>query len=85
MINYDLITPGKNYDKLYDALKSFGTWAHVLESCWVIKSSSTATDVRNYLAKYLDNNDKLLVTKSSNVGAWKGLKDNQNQWLKNNL
>lgn len=85
IINYDLIAPGKNYDKLYDALKSYGTWAHVLESCWLIKSTSSATEVRDNLSKYIDSNDKLLVTKSGSVGAWKGLKETQSKWLKNNM
>lgn len=85
IINYDLIAPGKNYDRLFEAIKSYGTWAHVLESCWLIKSSLSATEVRNHLVKYIDNNDKLLVAKSGNQGAWRGLKENQSDWLRKNM
>ena len=85
IINYDLIAPGKNYDRLFEAIKSYGTWAHVLKSCWLIKSSLPASEVRNYLVKYIDYNDKLLVAKSGNQGAWTGLKENQSDWLRRNM
>lgn len=31
-INYDLKRPGQNYEKLYEAIKSCGTWWHYLGS-----------------------------------------------------
>ena len=32
IVSYDLRAPGRNYEPLYKALKSTGTYAHPLES-----------------------------------------------------
>ena len=31
IIEYDLCSPGRNYDELYKAIKAYGTWAHITE------------------------------------------------------
>ena len=42
LITYDLKTPGKDYNTLYDEIKSIGENYHPLESTWFVKSSLTA-------------------------------------------
>lgn len=37
-IDYDLRNPGRNYEPLYDAIKSYGQWAHPLDSMWIIET-----------------------------------------------
>ena len=85
IISYDLNKPGQNYNDLYDAIKSFGTWWHHLDSTWLIVTTQTATQIRDKLTRHLDNNDCLLVVKSGGVGAWTGFSDKGSQWLKDNL
>lgn len=48
-ISYDLCTPNRNYNDLYGAIKSFGSWWHQTESVWFIISSKSAVEIRNYL------------------------------------
>lgn len=38
MVIYDLCAPGRNYDALYTAIKSYGTWGKLTESAWVVVS-----------------------------------------------
>lgn len=33
LISYDLMAPNKDYSKLISAIKEYGTYAKVLESC----------------------------------------------------
>lgn len=62
LISYDLISPGKEYKNLHDAIKGLSTtWWHCLESVWIIKTSSGAVAIRDSLSKHIDQNDKLLV------------------------
>lgn len=84
-INYDLRKPGKNYEDLYKAIKSYSDWIHPLESCWVISTSSSTVSVRDHLQKYTDSNDRLLIIKSDGFAAWSGLTDSEGKWLQNNL
>lgn len=84
LISYDLMAPAKDYSKLISAIKEYGTYAKVLESCWIIKSSSDSTTIRNNLVKYIDENDKLFVCKLTGEAAWKNVLCT-NQWLKDNL
>lgn len=85
LISYDLNAPGKNYDKLYEAIKSLGGWWHHLDSVWITTHPGPAADIRNALSKHIDSNDELLIVKCSGEGAWKGFNENGSKWLKDNL
>src|SRR3546814_5478189 len=64
IICYDLTNPGRNYQNLYEKIKSYGTWARVTESNWVIVTTKTAVQIRDDLLTVLDSNDRLFVVKS---------------------
>lgn len=36
LITYDLMAPGKDYNKLFDAIKKLGSWFHCLDSTWIV-------------------------------------------------
>ncbi|PYG00174.1 CRISPR associated protein Cas2 [Georgenia satyanarayanai] len=85
LVTYDLTAPGRNYDDLYEAIKSYGTWAHVVESVWEICSdTTTAAHVRDHLGQFLDGNDKIFVTVVGRESAWRGLRESLTAWLKKN-
>ena len=85
MVSYDLNAPGKNYEALYEAIKSLGAWWHHLDSTWIVKHDGPAGQIRDTLARSLDNNDKLLVVRLTGEGAWRGFNDSGSKWLKDNL
>lgn len=85
LVSYDLNKPGKNYDKLIEAIKGYGTWWHHLDSTWIIKTNNTAVEIRDYLWKHMDSSDELLVVRLSGEGAWQGFNDAGSKWLKTNL
>ena len=70
VITYDLDKPGRNYDALYEKIKSYGTWARVTESNWVIVSEKSAVAIRDDLRTTMDQNDRLFVIKSGVESAW---------------
>jgi hypothetical protein len=62
LISYDLLRPGKDYEPLWAALKKIGA-ARELESEWVVTLlNTTPLKVAEYVAQYMDANDRLLVT-----------------------
>lgn len=83
VISYDLIK-NKDYESIHNAIKTLGKWARVVESTWIITSDKTCTEVRDYLLKHMDDDDRLFVIQSSGIGAWKNVKCS-NEWLKANL
>lgn len=85
LIGYDLNKSGQDYSTLIEQIKKLGNWWHCLDSTWIIKSNSTAKDIRNHLKKYIDGNDELLVARLSGEAAWTGFDDNCSKWLKENL
>ena len=70
IISYDLCAPGRNYDELYKAIKSYGTWAHITESTWFIKTDETCVQVRNKLMTHMDKNDRIFVAALTGSAAW---------------
>ena len=85
IVTYDLHKSGQNYECLSKKLKAYGTYFHIQGSVWIIVTSSTAKEVRDNLKPCLDGNDKLLVVKSANVGAWFGYNHSDSKWLNDNL
>ena len=64
MITYDLNDPGKNYDKVIQAIKdaSDGAWCTYWKSSFLIRTDKqTADEVSSLITKHLDNNDRMII------------------------
>ena len=83
IISYDL-RQQRDYDSLYEAIKSYGTWAHIAESTWAVVTSSSAVAVRDHLSKHVDADDRIFVVKSGVEAAWRNVIC-RNEWLKEHL
>ncbi len=87
-ICYDL-RKQRDYTGLIEAIKSYGTWAHPLESCWIIATEQSAVQIRDYLATAMDHDDGLLITRLQGEAAWRMLNYDQanevTDWLKQQL
>lgn len=73
LVSYDLNSPGKNYDDLYEAIKaaSTGVWCKPLSSVYIIKSNlNSAKAVYNRLKPCLDDNDHILVIEVTRESHW---------------
>lgn len=84
IIDYDLRSPGRNYDELYKAIRAYGVWAHIAESSWFIKTNETCVQVRNNLTAHMDSNDRLFVAELTGVAAWRNILCDS-EYLKENL
>ena len=84
IITYDLYKPGANYELLLRKIKSFGPWAKLGGSSYLIITSKTPVEVRNVLQEALDRNDKLFVSVCPPPSAWYGLPEDVSKWILNN-
>ena len=84
IISYDLCAPGRNYEQLYAAIRSYEKWAHINESMWAVVTNNSAVAIRDNLTQFLDANDRLFVIKSGIEAAWRNSLC-KNEWLKGNL
>jgi len=82
-IQYDLINPGQNYEKLIAAIKRmWPDWAKPLESCFIVASTMNASQIRDSLTPYLDTNDKLLVLQAGSDWATRNIAKDVCDWLR---
>lgn len=84
IVSYDLQKPGRNYEAVYTALRSYPRWARVNESVWAIVANSTAAEIRDRLLPLIDANDRIFVVKSGVEAAWRN-SICKSEWLKENL
>jgi len=84
IINYDL-RKQRDYDSLYQAIRSYQDYTHVLDSMWIIVTSSSSLLIRDHLAKNMDKDDGLIVAQVTGEAAWRELGDDVYYWLKQNL
>jgi len=83
IITYDLSEAGQNYNDLIESIKkSYPSHWHMMQSKWIVSTSSSASDIRDHLSSFIDSNDKLFVAKLSGEAAWKGLSKEGSDWLK---
>jgi hypothetical protein len=83
LISYDLYSPGQNYEKVAEAIKSLGTWAKVQKSYWYVKSNYTAVKAAEIVWAARDRNDSLIVVDATNnQAAWNNLDPKVSQFLK---
>lgn len=61
LISFDLNRPGQNYPELDGALARMGA-RKVLYSQWAVRSTSSASQLRDYLNGCIDSNDRLLIS-----------------------
>lgn len=83
LINYDLNAPVQNYDTLIEAIKAYGEWAKISQSCWAVKTNETDEEIRDKLRRYIDHNDVIFVCA---FDGWfsQNLPNGIVSWLKNN-
>jgi hypothetical protein len=60
-VNYDLKQPGRNYAAVEKYIKSHDSWAHALESLWLIRTNKGVAQVRDEMREHVDRNDRVLV------------------------
>jgi len=81
-INYDLKSPGGNYEAVEEYIKAFDRWDHLLKSCWVVKTSKTPGQVRDELMKIVRSGDLVAVFDVTNSAWATNFSDKRTDWLK---
>lgn len=77
-------SPGADYQPLYEAIRAYGTWARITESCWAVRTEQTTVQVRDSLQRLLRAGDRLFVVQTAHVAAWNNTLC-RNEWLKENV
>lgn len=85
LVTYDLKAPGRNYQPVWDYLKTFA-YCKDLESVWLIDTTITTEAVRTALQSKVDANDKIFVARlqrdwaSLHFGCGDWLNDTRRNW-----
>lgn len=82
-ITYDLVA-NKDYDSLIDRLKELDT-VKVQLSQWFLSANNTANEVKNHLAQYVDDDDKLMVVEFTKRPAFTKAFSGTNDWLNEHI
>ena len=83
LVTYDLNKPGKDYNDLLKAIKSYA-WAQLSESSYAIRTDHSSQQVFDKLNPYLDQNANLYVINLKKPYAGFGPQE-VNAWLENSL
>ena len=84
IITYDLCKSDKNYNALYEYIKSYPVWAHITESTWFISTDKTCVTIRDEINGIIDSNDRIFVAELTGVAAWRNVIC-ESDFLKKNL
>lgn len=81
-ISYDMKNPNRNFEELHESIKSFGPWWHQTGSVWLVASSKTSVELRDYLKQYIDKGDLLFVIAVKPQWAAVGFTQEEYNWIK---
>lgn len=73
IVSYDLCNSGKNYNDLYEYLRSFSAWARITESTWFISSNKSCATIRDEIRNIVDSDDRIFVAELTGVSAWRNI------------
>ena len=88
LISYDLIDHETSdaYKVFIERIKKYPDWVRPLESFWLVKTKTSAAEVRDTLKTLIDDNDKLLaIDVTGRDWASYGLPAKATDWLKTNM
>lgn len=87
MISFDLENKQtQNYDKVDNAIQKQGNWAKILNTTYILISSSTSEQIINKVQNNLDKNDKLFIAKLNGETAWtESFSQEIKNWLLENI
>lgn len=75
LITYDLVgtdETSKDYERLIEKIKALGPpWGNIQKSVWVVKTSKSASAIRDDLETVTDSNDRLFIVSLGSAGAWR--------------
>lgn len=73
LVTYDLVGTDEtsdDYEKLIKRIKRFPSYRKIQKSVWLIKTEKKAGEVRDILWRFMDDNDRIYVTKIASGSAW---------------
>jgi hypothetical protein len=85
IITYELHRPGQKYNMLIEKIHSYGTWAKLGGSEYIIITDQEAEKVRDYLREVLDSNDCIFVGALTTPLAWAGMTEEVSNWIRNHF
>lgn len=84
-VSYDLNSPGQDYARIMEKIKSLGSWAKILKSYWFVSTDLSANQVHAAVWSVMDPNDTLYVVDArKNEAAWKNLSPAASDHIKRN-
>lgn len=78
-VTYDLMK-GKDYQTLWDELERLGGHK-ALASFYLLDLNNTASEVRDHLRQYIDDDDKLMVVEFVGKPAFTKANAGTNKWI----
>lgn len=83
LVCWDLVSEdsSRDYRPLIDRVRQYGTYACIQYSTYVLYTAVSARAVRDDLAAYVDENDRLFVAALTGETAWLHMPDAAGEWL----
>jgi hypothetical protein len=84
LVSYDLRgrdETSADYADLIDAIKSYGYYAKLMLSTWIVVTDRSAEAVRDHLLEHMDDNDRLFVGPLGKPASWRNLMVSSD-WMK---
>ena len=78
VVTYDLRKPDRNYQSLYDYLKTFNYCWHI-ESVWMLDTDQSAVQIRDGMRAHVEPQDRIFVARL--MHEWAALNYDCSNWL----
>lgn len=81
IVTYDLRDPGADYAEIKEAISKFRRCKRIQKSVWLVVTDKTVEEVRSFLRRSIDDNDRLFVGRLYCDLAWYKLLTDAEEWI----
>ena len=71
LITFDFKGSADKYSKVFETLKSFGTWWHYMENTWLVMSEKAPSEMNDLMRPHYDKDINVLIIEvGKNRSGW---------------
>ena len=81
VVAYGLRNPSQNAQAIRRRIKASGDWNNIGDCAYLVSTDHSPVQVRDRLAKAMQDGDRLYVGIAANPSAWLGMSDQAEMWI----
>jgi hypothetical protein len=82
IVAFELVDPRHNQLAVVNKIRNYGDWARVTDTTYLVNTTHSPQQVRNWIATALVEGDTIYVSRLGRTSAWLGFPEILSNWIR---